>query len=35
MVNGVITLSDIVYYLSLTALGLFTGTVIIEMRRWR
>ncbi len=31
---GVINLSDIVYYLSLTALGLFTGTVAVEVRRW-
>lgn len=33
--RGVINLSDIVYYLSLIALGLFTGTVAVEMRRWR
>jgi ABC-2 type transport system permease protein len=31
---GTINLSDIVYYLSLTALGLFTGTVAVETRRW-
>ena len=31
---GKINLSDIVYYLSLTALGLFTGTVAVEVRRW-
>ena len=31
---GTINLSDVVYYLSLTALGLFTGTVAIETRRW-
>jgi ABC-2 type transport system permease protein len=35
MLGGAITYSDIVYHLSLTALGLFLGTVIIEMRRWR
>ncbi len=31
---GTVNLSDIVYYLSLTALGLFTGTIAIETRRW-
>ncbi|MBI5352041.1 MAG: ABC transporter permease subunit [Chloroflexi bacterium] len=35
MNNGTIKLGDIVYYLSLTALGLFTGTTAIEIRRWR
>ncbi|NJD59167.1 MAG: hypothetical protein C3F13_05215 [Anaerolineales bacterium] len=33
--QGTIDLSDTVYYLSLTALALFFGTVSIEMRRWR
>jgi ABC-2 type transport system permease protein len=33
--QGTINLSDIVYYLSLTSLGLFLGTVSIEVRRWR
>lgn len=33
--SGVINLSDIVYYLSLIALGLFTGTAAVEMRRWK
>ena len=33
--DGIINLSDIVYYGSLIALGLFTGTVAVEMRRWR
>ncbi len=33
--QGTIDLSDIVYYLSLTSLALFLGTVSIEMRRWR
>jgi ABC-2 type transport system permease protein len=32
---GVIGLSDIIYYLSVTALGLFIGTSAVEMRRWR
>jgi ABC-2 type transport system permease protein len=33
--QGVINLSDIVYFLSVTALGLFIGSVAIETRRWR
>ena len=33
--SGIINLSDIVYYVSLIALGLFTGTAAVEMRRWR
>jgi ABC-2 type transport system permease protein len=33
--QGSIDLSDIVYYLSLTSLGLFLGTMSVEMRRWR
>ena len=32
---GVINLSDIIYYVSLTVLGLFIGTSAVEMRRWR
>jgi ABC-2 type transport system permease protein len=35
MLNGVIALSDVVYYLSWTALGLFLGTVAVEIRRWK
>jgi ABC-2 type transport system permease protein len=35
MQSGVIALADIVYYLSLTALGLFLGTVAVEVRRWK
>lgn len=35
MNNGTINLGDIVYYLSLTALGLFAGTTAVEIRRWR
>ena len=35
MNNGTINLGDIVYYLSLTALGLFVGTTAVEIRRWR
>lgn len=33
--QGSIDLSDVVYYLSLTSLALFLGTVSIEIRRWR
>lgn len=32
---GVIDLADIVYYVSLTALTLFLGSVFVEARRWR
>lgn len=32
---GIINLSDLVYYVSLIALGIFTGTAAVEMRRWR
>jgi ABC-2 type transport system permease protein len=35
MQAGTIALSDIVYYLSLTSLGLFLGTVAVEIRRWK
>lgn len=35
MNRGTINLGDIVYFLSLTALGLFVGTTAIEIRRWR
>jgi len=33
--EGTIDLSDIVYYLSMTSLALFLGTISVEMRRWR
>ena len=33
--SGVIYLSDLVYFLSLIAVGLFTGTIAVETRRWR
>ena len=33
--QGVIQLGDLVYFLSLTALGLFIGTTAIEISRWR
>ncbi len=33
--RGVIELKDVVYYLSVTALALFLGSVSVETRRWR
>ncbi len=33
--RGVIDLVDVVYYVSLTALALFIGSVAVEARRWR
>jgi ABC-2 type transport system permease protein len=33
--QGNIKLADIVYFVSLIALGLFTGTTAVEIRRWR
>jgi ABC-2 type transport system permease protein len=35
MLGGTISLSDIVFPISLTALGLFLSTVAVEMRRWK
>lgn len=35
MNRGTINIGDVVYFLSLTALGLFVGTTAIEIRRWR
>ncbi|MDZ4160226.1 MAG: hypothetical protein U1B80_10635, partial [Anaerolineaceae bacterium] len=32
---GIIKLDSILYYLSVTALSLFLGSVSVEMRRWR
>jgi ABC-2 type transport system permease protein len=34
LVRGVIDLKDVVFYLSVTALALFFGTVSVEIRRW-
>jgi len=31
---GIINLSDITYYISLIAFGIFTGTAAVEMKRW-
>lgn len=33
--RGILEASDVLYYLSLTALGLFLATQIVESRRWR
>ena len=32
---GIISLQDLLYYLSITALGLFVGSVSVQSRRWR
>ncbi len=34
LVRGVIDLKDVVYYVSITALFLFLGTMSVEIRRW-
>lgn len=33
--QGVMDVRDIIYYLSITGLSLFLGSVLVEMRRWR
>jgi ABC-2 type transport system permease protein len=33
--QGMIDMKDVTYFLSLTALGLFVGTVSVQTRRWR
>lgn len=35
LLGGVIDLTDVVYYVSITALTIFTGSMAVEMRRWR
>lgn len=35
LLEGIIDLTDVVYYLSVTALALFLGTLSVETRRWR
>ena len=32
---GLIELGDVVYFVSITALTIFLGSVVVEMRRWR
>jgi len=34
-IRGNVSLTDIVYYVSITALGLFTGNIAVEFRRWQ
>jgi len=35
LLQGIVNLSDLVYFFSITALGLFIGTIAVESRRWR
>jgi ABC-2 type transport system permease protein len=35
LLRGIIDTRDILYYLSVTALALFAGTILVETRRWR
>jgi ABC-2 type transport system permease protein len=35
MVSGSMSISDVIYPISLTALGLFLGSIAVEIRRWR
>jgi len=35
LVRGVIDLKDVVFFVSVTALGLIVGAVSLEVRRWR
>jgi ABC-2 type transport system permease protein len=35
MVRGILDLKDVVFFVSITALGLIVGAVSLEMRRWR
>lgn len=35
LITGVLDLADIVYFLSVTSLALFVGTMAVETRRWR
>jgi ABC-2 type transport system permease protein len=35
MVGGTMSISDVIYPISLTALGLFLGSIAVEIRRWR
>lgn len=32
---GIVELKDVIYYVSITALGLFLGSLAVEQRRWR
>jgi ABC-2 type transport system permease protein len=33
--QGNVNLTDIIYYVSITALGLFTGNIAVDYRRWK
>jgi hypothetical protein len=33
--QGNVNLTDIVYYISLTVLGLFVGNIAVDYRRWK
>jgi ABC-2 type transport system permease protein len=35
LMRGILDIRDITYYLSVTALALFAGTILVETRRWR
>ncbi len=35
LIRGIVDLRDITYYLSVTALSLFFGSVVVETRRWQ
>jgi hypothetical protein len=35
LTSGQINLTDLVYFFSLIAIGLFTGSMAVETRRWR
>lgn len=35
LISGLIELGDVVYFVSVTALSIFLGSVVVEMRRWR
>jgi ABC-2 type transport system permease protein len=34
LLRGNVALADVIYYLSITAFGLFFGTMVVEIRRW-
>ena len=35
LLRGIVDIRDVVYYISVTAVSLFIGTISIEIRRWR
>jgi hypothetical protein len=34
-IEGSVSISSIIYFISVTALGLFVGSTAVEIRRWR